>query len=339
MQKQAGNSKIVDQDLLATSETGYVVGADIGGTNLRLALADMTGVITGRWSATTAGSRSADAVIALIRNGVDELLQQTSVPRRSLRAIAAGAPGITDVDAGVVIATSYLLGWQDVPLRDLLESALGIPALVDNDVNLGALGEAWVGAAKGTRDFVFIAIGTGIGAGIILNGRPFRGMGWSAGEIGYMLVPGVSDEPVGRGEPGALESVIGGEGIKTQWQRVWCANSTALPRDLTATEIFDGALKGDPLAESVLRQSARMLADAIYNMSLVLNCPLFVMGGGVGMHAALCDTTRQVLEKCCARVPVQIRRSILGADAQLKGAIRLALEAANSRPSSLPTIR
>ncbi len=197
MQKQAMNSKGVDQDLLSTGEIGYVLGADIGGTNLRLALADTTGVIAGRWSATTAGSRSADAVIALIRSGVEELLQQTSIQRSSLRAIASGAPGITDVDAGVVIATSYLLGWRDVPLRDLLESSLGIPALVDNDVNLGALGESWAGAAKGTRDFVFIAIGTGIGAGIILNDRPFRGIGWSAGEIGYMLVPGLSDEPVG----------------------------------------------------------------------------------------------------------------------------------------------
>jgi len=336
MQKQTGNSKAAEQGLSEVSGSGYVVGVDIGGTNLRLALADMAGTIVARWSTTTAGSSSADAVVDLICSGVEDLLQQTSVPRSALKAIAAGAPGITDVDAGVVIATSYLLGWQDVSLRDLLESALGIPALVDNDVNLGALGEGWAGAAKGTGDFVFIAIGTGIGAGIILDGRPFRGMGWSAGEIGYMLVPGVSDEPVGHGEPGALESIIGGEGIKAQWQSLWHANSTALPRDVTATEIFDGALKGDPLAQSVLRRSARMLADAIYNISLVLNCPLFVLGGGVGMHAALCDATQQVLEKWNARAPVQLRRSILGADAQLMGAIRLALDAANS---SLPTIR
>jgi glucokinase len=330
MQKQTGNSKAAEQGLSEVSGSGYVVGVDIGGTNLRLALADMAGTIGARWSTTTAGSRSADAVVDLICSGVEDLLQQASVPRSALKAIAAGAPGITDVDAGVVIATSYLLGWQDVPLRDLLESALGIPALVDNDVNLAALGEGWAGAAKGTGDFVFIAIGTGLGAGIILDGRPFRGMGWSAGEIGYMLVPGVSDEPVGHGEPGALESIIGGEGIKAQWQGLWHANSTALPRDVTATEIFDGALKGDPLAQSVLRRSARMLADAIYNISLVLNCPLFVLGGGVGMHPVLGDATQEVLDKWNPRVPVRLQHSVLGADAQLIGAIRLALDAANS---------
>jgi glucokinase len=270
-------------------------------------------------------------VVELIQSGVEHLLQRASVPRSALRAIAAGAPGVTDVDAGVVIATSYLLGWRDVPLRDLLEAAFGVPAAVDNDVNLAAIGESWVGAAKGTNDFVFLAIGTGIGAGIVLHGQPFRGMGWSAGEIGYMLVPGVPDRPADRGKPGALESMIGGEGIKAEWQLRWSHESTSLRKDLTATEIFDGAQNGDPLALAVLEQSARILAQAIYNISLVLNCPLFVLGGGVGMHPALEDATRRVLEQWSERSNLQLTRSILGADAQLIGAIRLALATANSR--------
>jgi glucokinase len=316
----------------STSDSSYVIAVDIGGTNLRLALADMTGAIAGRWSSSTAGSRGAEAVVELIQSGVEHLLQQAGVSRGALRAIAAGAPGVTDVDAGVVIATSYLLGWRDVPLRDLLEAAFAIPASADNDVNLAAIGESWAGAAKGTKDFVFLAVGTGIGAGIVLNGQPFRGMGWSAGEIGYMLVPGVPDRPVDRGKPGALESMIGGEGIKAEWQLRWSEESTSLRRDLTATEIFDGAQNGDPLAMAVLEQSARILAHAIYNMSLVLNCPLFVLGGGVGMHPALEDATRRVLEQWNERSQLQLTRSILGADAQLIGAIRLALATANSRP-------
>lgn len=112
-----------------------------------------------------------------------------------LKSIAAGAPGITDVNEGIVIATSYLMGWRDVPLRALLEDALHIPAAVDNDVNLAAIGESWCGAAKDEQNFVFLAIGTGIGAGIVLNGSPYRGTNWAAGEIGYMLVPGIPDIP------------------------------------------------------------------------------------------------------------------------------------------------
>ena len=331
-QQQTGSPEAMQPDRSATSHAGYVIGVDIGGTNLRLALADMSGAILDRWSSSIAGIRSADAVIDLIRNGTERLLQQNLVPRSALQAIGAGAPGITDVDKGVVIATSYLLGWRDVPLQDLLEAAFDVPAAVDNDVNLAALGESWAGAAKGTRDFVFLAIGTGIGAGIVLNGQLFRGMGWAAGEIGYMLVPGASDEPAERGKPGALESVIGGEGIKTQWQHLWRKESTTLPRELTATEVFDGALAGDALAQTLLHQAARMLADAIYNMSLVLNCPLFVLGGGVGMHTALGDATRHHMERWNLRAQLQLTRSVLGPDAQLMGAIRLALDTATSAP-------
>jgi Transcriptional regulator/sugar kinase len=308
---------------------GYVVGIDIGGTNLRLALADMNGDIVARWSAATYDSRSADAVVHLIRTGAGQLLEQTAIPRSALRAIAAGAPGVTDVDAGVVIATSYLLGWRDVPLRELLETSFEIPATVDNDVNLAALGESRSGAAIGVKDFVFLAIGTGVGSGIVLNGQPFRGMAWSAGEIGYMFVPGAQDEPADRGKPGALEELIGGEGIKAQWQRLWRADGTTLPQTLTATEVFDGAVRGDGLARTILDQSARILAYAIYNMSLVLNCPLFVLGGGVGMHPALHEATRGILDQWVDRVAVELRHSALGSEAQLIGAIHLALETAS----------
>jgi len=321
----------VQQGTLVRENTGYVAGIDIGGTNLRLALADMTGDIHAKWSSSTAGVRGAAEVMALVADGVEHLLQQVNAPLGALKAIAAGAPGITDVDAGIVIATSYLMGWRDVPLRAMLEDALNAPAAVDNDVNLAAIGEGWAGVAKGARDFVFIAIGTGVGAGIVLNGSPFRGASWAAGEIGYMLVPGTPDTSWNHGEPGALESIIGGEGIKAQWQNLWSAEKTALPRELNATEIFDHALTGDTLAQTILQQSARMLTQAIYNMNLVLNCPLFVLGGGVGVHPALCDATQKMLEQRNMRGRPQLTRSTLGADAQLMGALRLALDTAASR--------
>ena len=331
-QRRTHNSISVNQNSTATEDIGYVVGIDLGATNLRLALADMAGVVIAKWGSSTVGVRDPHAVIKLVKNGVEALLEQVSAPRHALKAVAAGAPGITDVDAGIVIATSYLLGWRDVPLRALLEDAFNAPAAVDNDVNLAALGEGWTGAAKAARDFVFLAIGTGIGASVILNGSSYRGKDWSAGEIGYMLVPGTPTVPGNHGEPGALESIIGGEGIKTQWQKLWSANSTALPKDLTATQIFDHALAGDSLAKTILEQTARMLSYAIYNIALVLNCPLFVLGGGVGMHPALCDETQKMLGQLNMRSEPQLMRSALGTDAQLMGALRLALDTVSSRP-------
>jgi glucokinase len=124
--------------------------------------------------------------------------------------------------------------------------------------------------------------------------------------------------------------MIGGEGIKTQWQKRWSAERTLLPRDLNATEIFDHALKGDSQAQLILRQSATMLAQALYNISLVLNCPLFVLGGSVGTHPALCDATQEILMQWELRGSPRLTVSSLGADAQLQGAVRAALDSVDA---------
>jgi glucokinase len=309
-----------------------VVGVDIGGTNLRLALADREGTVLTKWSASTAGIRDANVVVNLIRDGVTDVFQQTGLSRSRLCAIAAGAPGVTDVDRGVVIATSYLMGWRDVPLRDLLETAIGVTAVVDNDVNLAALGEYWAGAAKGTSDFVFLAIGTGRGAGIVVNHRLHHGHRWIAGEIGYMLVPGVQEEAAGLGMPGPFEAFAGGAGIEAQW-RSHPREGVALPANPTATEIFDLALAGNVQAQNILAKAARTLAYGIYNISLILNPPLFVLGGSVGMHPVLGEETQRILAARGSRAQPLLARSLLGAEAQITGAIWLALETANALAS------
>src|SRR6266851_830690 len=268
---------------------GHIIGVDIGGSNLRIALADMNGTVLGKWSTSTRKTSSPDMVIKQIRKG-----------------------------------------WKDVPLRSLLEAALRIPAAVENDVRLAAIGENWTGAARGLGNFVFLAIGTGIAAGIFANGKLVHGTDWTAGEIGYMHVPGTPEQAAKQGEPGSLESTIGGEGVRQQWLR--CCNDTGVPltRDLTATEIFEHAHAGDVLAESVLNRSAQVLAYAVYNISLVLNCALFVLGGGVGMSVPLRDATRRVLEQYCAPARPKLIISTLAQDAQLIGAIRLARNTAES---------
>jgi glucokinase len=306
------------------TERKYLIGVDIGGTNLRVALADMKGKILARTSSTTAGVRDAQLIVAKICQCADKLLQDAGIPREALAAIGAGAPGVTNAETGVVIATSYLLGWRDIPLKAMLEEALSVPAAVDNDVNLAALGESFFGAAVEVPNFVFLAVGTGLGAGIVLQEQLFQGAAWTAGEVGYMLVPGVPQDPVELGQPGALESVIGGEGLRLQWLSLWNSRETKLPENLTATQIFDGAVAGDSLANSVLDRTAHALACAIFNMTLVLNTPLFVLGGSVGLHPALRDRTQKVVDAHARLLRPEIVLSSLGSDAQLMGAIRLA---------------
>jgi glucokinase len=309
----------------------FVIGVDIGGTNLRLALATASGTIVNRWCRSTAGIREPQAIVRLICDGVDALLMESGCSTRDLRAIAAGAPGITDSESGVVLATSYLMGWKDVPLRDLLEAELNVPAFVDNDVNMAAFGEYSAGSASGVDDFAFLAIGTGVGAGIVLNGEVFRGHGWLAGEIGYMLVPGTGVTAIEEDRPGALEEIVGGEGIRSHWQSRWSEGGTALPREATATQIFDGALAGDALAKELLGLVSRTLAYAIYNIALVLNCPLFVLGGSVGLHSALREAAGAVLVQINTRVQPRLAPSSLGTEAQLNGAVFRAIAVAKDR--------
>jgi glucokinase len=268
-------------------------------------------------------------VIAQIGKGIDSLLKESSASRASLAAIAAGAPGITDREAGVVVATSYLRGWRDVPFQSLLESAFHIPAAVENDVRMAALGEHWMGFARGIPNFVFFAIGTGIAAGIVANGALIRGANCAAGEIGYMYVPGASEQVARRGSPGSLESALGGDGIRQRWLEAGQAGAHSRPP--TATEILDLALTGDPLAKSILDHSAQLLAYAVYNISLVLNTSLFVLGGGVGMSEALREATEAVLKRYSEPAQPKIIISSLGQDAQLMGAIRLALDTVECR--------
>ena len=306
-----------------------VVGVDIGGSNLRVALADLRGTVLGKWSASTKETSSPEMVIAQIGKGIDSLLKAASASRSSLAAIAAGAPGITDREAGIVVATSFLRGWRDVPFQSLLEAAFHIPAAVENDVRMAALGEHWKGVARGVSDFVFLAIGTGIAAGIFANGTLLQGANCTAGEVGYLYVPGASELVAQPGTPGSLESTIGGDGIRQQWLEA--GKSSAYSKPSTGTEIFDLALSGDPLAKIVLDRSAKLLAYAVYNISLVLNPSLFVLGGGVGMNRALRDATEAALKRYSEPAQPKLIISSLGQDAQLMGAIRLALDTLERR--------
>lgn len=290
-----------------------------------MALADLQGNILGRWCTSTKATSSPEMVIAQIEQGVNCLLAQSSSSHRSLLSVAAGSPGVTDPQTGVVLATSYLKGWKNVPLRKLLESKLGVPAAVENDVRMAALGEHWMGAACGVDDFVFLAIGTGIAAGVFTNGKLIHGTNWTAGEVGYMHVPGATEEPARPGEPGSLESNIAGDGIRLRWSNA-CEDASL--KNLSATEIFARASNGDPLAKIVLDHSAQLLAYAVYNISLVLNSALFVLGGGIGVSIPLYDAATRILERYNEPSRPHLVISSLGTDAQLIGAIRLALTTA-----------
>jgi glucokinase len=303
----------------------YVIGCDIGGSSVRLALADLNGTIVGRWNSALRADRSPKAVAEMIAAAVMQLTRQHNIPTKKVLELVAGAPGITDVIGGRVLSAPNLTGWHDVPFRDLLERELRIPTIVENDVNLGALGETWKGAARGTANFVFLAIGTGVGSGIVLNHMLHHGANWSAGEVGYLLLPNLSSDPPTKDGLGALESEVGGKSIERAWANL--AGSHESEKPLRATEVFDRAVLGDQKGRALLQHVADQLAMAITNLSLVLDLSLVVLGGGVGGHAALLQAIQRRLERNEIARP-QVVLSSLGGEAQIHGAIWLGLQAA-----------
>src|SRR3954470_18871883 len=248
---------------------GYVVGVDIGGSSIRVALADLQGLVVGRWSARLKADRSPRVITETVADAVTQLRRQHKIPLKRVLEVVAGAPGITDVAAGRVLSAPNLTDWHDVPFRQMLERELQIPVTVENDVNLGALGEGWRGAAQGAGNFVFLAVGTGVGAGIVLDQVLHHGAKWSAGEVGYMLLPGLRNDPLRADELGALESVVGGKCIEESWSEY--ANTADRAKSLKATEIFDRAAKGNLVARDFMMSVADYLSMAVTNLSLILD--------------------------------------------------------------------
>lgn len=312
-------------DLPRQPVDGYIATADIGGTRVRMLLARQDGTRAADWSTRIPDEAKApDAIIDLLHAGLNAML--ATVPAAPVLHMTVGAPGITDVERGVVLAAPNLPGWTEVPLRGLVESRFGVPAAVDNDTNLAALGEYTSGMAQGVDSLLFVALGTGVGSGIVLGGKLYRGKNGSAGEIGYLPVTGMPTEPLQMSRTGQLEGLIGGLGIEAHWKRLLRGTGREGLGALRAPQIFDLAEGGDTLAMEVLQGTAKLLADALCTVILVLDPAMIVLGGGVGSHRSLAAATAECLRDNEFIVP-EIRSSALGTEAQLYGAVAVSVAA------------
>ncbi|HET7214414.1 MAG TPA: ROK family transcriptional regulator [Terriglobia bacterium] len=320
-------------DLLRfNSKAGYVVGVDIGTSLVRFVIADLDGEIVGKADVATQSHSTPDHVVSLIATGIRKLQTRHKVPGKKLMAVAVGVPGITDIQKGIVLSAPILPQWQAVPLRDILAKEVGTRTVVENDVNLAALGEGRWGIAHGVKNFVFLTVGSGIGAGIFINGHLYHGADWAAGEIGYLYVPGTEESPLTILKPGPLEDMIGARAIENAWRKLGGQDgeSGRQALELSGGDILDLAEKGDPVAGRILQQTARILADAITNICVVLNPSLVVLGGRVGSRPTLFKATSRIIEFnefCRPRVAV----STLATEAVVLGAVQLALNVAEQK--------
>jgi glucokinase-like ROK family protein len=301
------------------TQSHVVLGIDLGGTKMYGALADLGGhvldeVNIGRHG--TSGEESYDRLVSLI----DRLLASPSLEGRQVRGIGLGVPGITLHQQGIV-RWAFALQWKDLPLKARLEERYGLPCTVDNDVNLAALGELWYGAGQAARNMILVAIGTGIGAGIIIDGALYRGSNEASGEIGGMI-PGREFLGKDYRDFGALESVASGTGIALRAQSVAPDPSTTNdPTAVGTEEVFEAARQGQAWALSILKETVDFLAIAIANLTVSLDPDVIVLGGGVARSAdLLIDPILRRLEGTIPTLP-KLVLSDLGPRATVMGAI------------------
>jgi glucokinase len=300
---------------------GHVLGIDLGGTHLRFALATLDGAFLEQTVEDIDPSAGPDAILGRIVAGARQLLGRHGASRPIAAALAT--PGIVDVERGEVVAARNLKGWKDVPVRRVLAEGLDAPVTIDNDVNFAAVGERWHGAGQGHDQVVFVSIGTGIGAGILVDGRVHRGANFAAGEINS-LPSGV------RGADGdteiGLEDIASGPAIVRRAE----ARGVCAPRGrLTTDLIFEMAEKGDTSAGAVIEEAVGALAHGVAALIAAVDPSVVVIGGGVSRHGeALLRPLRGEVGRL-VRLRARLLRSELGVDAQLHGAVFAALRLAD----------
>ncbi len=311
------------------ADYGCLVGVDIGSRTLRFALADLQGRVLARDEQRTRAD-SCDATIDQVLHGIESIFRKAGRDIKKLFAIGIGAPGMTDVTTGHVISAANLAGWTNVPLRHVVESRFKVPVQVDNDANMAALGERWQGAARMSNDFVFVALGAGVGAGIVIGGRLHRGHHWYAGEISRMTLD-YREWQVDFGQRGYLEARIGAAAIPEWAYARELIERSGADREAAMRIIIDAAKAGDAEAGSVVRELAVFLGSAVANIVAVLDPGLVVFGGGLS-HAGdlLLEPVREVVAKIIPNVP-SLEISALNDDAPLLGSVYSAMEAAEAR--------
>ncbi len=273
--------------------TRYVVGVDLGGTNIVVGVMPVDGSreIAMRSQPTRADMGPdvvVDRICEMVESAITIACAETGAAREQFIGVGIGAPGPLDRGRGVVLIAPNL-GWRDLPLRDLIQRRVGLPATLDNDANCATLGEWWTGAARGARNVVGITIGTGIGGGLILDGRLYHGSSDMAGEIGHTTI-----DSNGRrckcGNYGCLEAYTSGPAIAERAREALRAlEEPSMLLDLaqgradriTAQTVYEASERGDAVAREVVRDTARFLGAGIANLLNTFNPDVVVVAGGV----------------------------------------------------------
>jgi predicted NBD/HSP70 family sugar kinase len=297
-------------------DSGYVVGVDLGGSKVSAAIADMSCATLYEETEPT-DPRGGAAILDQIARLAARLAREVKAHPSRVLCTTIGTPGVVSKKTGAIELAPNIPEFDQLDVGALLKERLVGHVAIENDVNLALLGEIWQGCAREAAHVAFLAFGTGVGLGLAANGRIIRGENGAAGEIGYLPLGGDAFAPETRSQ-GALEYEIGAVGIMRRFHAAGGAGADGV------REIFDRLAAGEPIAEKVVDDTARIAALAAASVAVLFDPQLIVMGGSIGARPEFLQRVQGYLSRCAPR-PIELRTSALQNRAGVVGALAVAL--------------
>ncbi len=312
------------------------VGIDLGGTAIKAGVVTSEGEVLGRQAIPTPLT-SPKAGISAIIYAAQECIRASGINPQRVQAVGVGTPGVLDPKKGVVREAANLTGWQNVPLRDQLAQSLELPVRVMNDANAAALGEVLYGVGRGYPDLILLTLGTGVGGGLVMDGRVIEGSGGLAGELGHMRIEMSRPRPCGCGKYGCLEAYVGAkhlirrihEALADDIQEISLLHEKAKTGQkngaggIAVEDMFQAADEGDGIMARLVDETAMALAVGIANLLHAFNPGMVVLAGGVAQAQTLREKIREFLPEFALPAFIEnlrLETSTLGQDAGILGA-------------------
>ena len=309
----------------------YGFGVDLGGTTVKIAYFDENGTMLHKWEIPTNTENKGAQILPDIAAAIRDYLNTNNIAPSSLFGIGIGVPGPVDGDG--VVAGCDNLGWDSFNVSQRLQELTNLPVVAGNDATVAALGECWKGSGKGYKNMLLVTLGTGVGGGIVVDGKVILGAHGAAGEIGHMVLNRNETATCGCGKRGCAEQYCSATGIVRLAKNYLAENDTPSClrgiEMLTAKDIFDSAKDGDAAAAAILEQVYAYMGEFIANVCIVLNPEAVVIGGGVSKAGqVLLDGLKRHFVRYIyhASTKVTFALASLGNDAGAYGAVKLILD-------------
>lgn len=308
----------------------YIFGVDVGGTSVKMGFFSREGELLDTWEIPTRTENRGENILPDIAESIHKKIEEKQMKKEDIVGVGIGVPGPVTDDG--VIHKAINLGWGVMPITDTLEKLCGIPAKAGNDANVAALGEMWKGGGQGYRSLIVVTLGTGIGGGVIVDGKLVTGAAGASGEIGHMHAVDGETEVCKCGRRGCLEQYGSATGIVHLAKRY--LEKTDVPsllreKEVTAKAVFDAVKEGDEAAIAIAGQFGDILGKGLGMIASVLNPEVFVIGGGVSKAGEmLFDYIRPAFEKYVfpGSIDTDFKLATLGNNAGIYGAAKLVLD-------------